>query len=257
MVRKVLWVMAGLALVGCGGAPGSAGAEAQSVLTPVPGKTADQVIAVYVTARGGRAKLDAVQTVRMTGKVSGGGMRGLPLTLEKERPNRSRRVLEDPEGKSITAFDGQKAWQLGGPGGGGSRPHTLPPGIALRVMRSSDFDGPLVDYKAKGYQVDLLGKEKVGDGEAYRLRMRYKEGDEAFFDIDTGTHLLVRSTATTQTPDGTQKVNVSYRYYKDAGGVLWPFTEVAAAESGFTQTFAWDKIETNVKLEDSIFRLPS
>jgi outer membrane lipoprotein-sorting protein len=257
MFRKTSWVMAVLAIVGCGsGAAASAGPDAQSALTPAAGKTADQVIAEYVAARGGKAKMDAIQTVRFTGKISGGGMRGLPMTLEKKRPNLSRRTLHDPEGVSVTAFDGHTAWQQGGPGGG-PKAQPLPADRALKVKRAGDLDGSLVDYKTKGYKVELLGKEKVGDSEAYRLRLKYAEGDETIFDIDVKSHLLIRSTSKTPTPDGPMLVNVSYNDYREAGGVLWPHTEVAAAASGFTQTFAWDKIETNVKLDDSLFRAPS
>ncbi|HVT17174.1 MAG TPA: hypothetical protein VHQ90_13465 [Thermoanaerobaculia bacterium] len=274
MPYKLSWVIALLALASGGSGvaalapPGGAGSRPDSIglagslpgeprpAAPAAGKTADEVIADYIAARGGRARWDAIRTVRLTGKVSGGGLRELPITVEKKRPDKSRRELDDPKGRLITAFDGRTAWQLGGPDGG-TRVRPLPEAAVRQVRRSTDFDGPLVDYKAKGSQVDFLGRERVGDAEAYRLRIRFKEGDEAFFDFDTKTHLLIRSVAVVPTPAGTQEVEVSYRDYKKAGGVLWPHTEVSAAQPSFTQTFSWDKIEPNVPLDDRIFKMPA
>jgi hypothetical protein len=252
---KLSWMIALLAVAGGGSGVAASTPPGPRPAAPAAGKTADEVIADYIAARGGRARWDAIRTVRLTGKVSGGGLRGLPITVERKRPDKSRRVLDDPRGRLITAFDGRTAWQLGGPDGGtGARP--LPEAALPQIRRSTDFDGPLIDYKAKGSQVDLLGKENVGEAEAYRLRIRFKEGDETFLDFATKTHLLIRSVAVVPTPAGTQEVEVSYRDYEKAGGVLWPHTEVSTAQPGFTQTFSWDRIEPNVPLDDGIFKMP-
>jgi len=37
----------------------------------------------------------------------------------------------------------------------------LPPEDLKNISDESDFDGPLVDYRAKGNQIELVGKEKL------------------------------------------------------------------------------------------------
>jgi len=268
MRQKFVCPLAMVALLGFGGEAGtqanaanrdaagsSTASAASSALTPVKDKTADQVIAEYVAARGGKGKLAAVHSLRMTGTISGSGSRGLPLTVEKKRPNKVRRQIDEPEGKSISATDGDTAWQMGGPSGAKASP--IPPQTALRLKRASDIDGPFVNYKAKGHRLDLLGKEKLGNSEAYKLRLKFTEGDEAFFWIDAKSHLLVKSSGLASTPGGLKEVESRYSDYKEAGGVLWPYSEVVTVTgAGITQTYAWSKIATNVKLDDSSFKIP-
>jgi len=265
MVRKILSLFLLLAVVvGCsrGAAePDSSAAAAPpasapaSVLTPVKDKTADDVIAAYVAARGGKEKLAAIQSVRMVGILSGGGMKGLPTTVEKKRPNKFRRVLEDPEGRGVNAVDGDNAWQVGGPAG--PNPAKVPPKSALRFKRASDIDGALVDYKAKGHQVELLGKEKLGDSEAYKLRVKFKDGEEGLFWIDAQSNLLVKSAEPAPTPMGIRQVEVRYRDYKAVNGVSFPYTEIVSIpDSNFAQTVAWHDIQVNVPVDDASFKMP-
>ena len=39
------------------------------------------------------------------------------------------------------------------------------------------MDGPLIDYKAKGHTVELLGKDKVEGTDCYKLKVTLKNGD--------------------------------------------------------------------------------
>jgi len=267
MIRKILSLFLLLAVVvGCsrGAAESESSAAAAappssapaSAVMPVKDKTADDVITAYIAARGGKEKIAAVQSVRMVGTLSGGGMKGLPTTVEKKRPNKFRRVLEDPEGRGVNAVDGDNAWQVGGPAG--PNPAKVPPKAALRFKRASDMDGALVDYKAKGHQVELLGKEKLGDSEAYKLRVKFKDGEEGMFWIDTKSNLLVKMAEPALTPMGIKQVEVRYRDYKTVNGVSWPYTEmVSVPDSGFAQTVVWRDIQVNVPIDDASFKMPS
>ncbi len=56
----------------------------------------------------------------------------------------------------------------------------------------ADIDGPLVDYKAKGHQVELVGKEKVEGSDAYKLKVTKKDGDVEYYFLDADSYLPVR-----------------------------------------------------------------
>jgi len=48
------------------------------------------------------------------------------------------------------------------------------------VSEESDFDGPFIDYKAKGNQIELVGKEELQGKPAYRIKLTNKNGNIRF-----------------------------------------------------------------------------
>jgi outer membrane lipoprotein-sorting protein len=225
-------------------------------VSPVAGMTADDLIAKYVAARGGKDKLAAVKSVRMTGTFSGGDLNA-PLVVEKKRPNLYRWHLRDGKDDDIKAYDGETTWQLAVqrdiP-----KPTKMPPAEARTTKLLADFDAPLVDYKAKGEKVTLLGQEIAG-AKAYKLRVTFKDGSTGDYFLDPKTFLLIRSTGLTPGPQGRPRPSeTEYSDYKEAGGVLWPGVEkIQLINLPFHQTTRWDKVEVNVNLPDSSFKMPS
>src|SRR5438093_257134 len=131
------------------GAAGTAGAA----------MTADELIAKNVEARGGRAKLKEIKSLKATGKATFGGgdsVRELALTILQKRPGFLRRERSMQGLTAITAFDGEVGWSLW-PFGGRREPEKLPPDIVKTLRVDADIDGPLVDYKEKGHSVEYLG----------------------------------------------------------------------------------------------------
>ena len=47
---------------------------------------------------------------------------------------------------------------------------------AKEVEEMGDIDGPMVDYKSKGNQVELLGKEKMEGTDAFKLKVNLRTG---------------------------------------------------------------------------------
>ena len=56
----------------------------------------------------------------------------------------------------------------------------------------SDLDGPLVDYKTKGSQVELAGKEDASGKTVYRLKITGKSGEVRSYLIDGSTFLTTK-----------------------------------------------------------------
>ncbi len=81
-------------------------------------------------------------------------------------------------------------------------------GDQVEVMRSSTFPTPLLRYKQDGARAELLGKEKVGDKDAYVLRFTPKTGPASRQFMDAETYLLVKSVVTVNVPQlGTDRAN--------------------------------------------------
>jgi outer membrane lipoprotein-sorting protein len=259
MRHRALWLVVGFATltIACQGrqdvvaqASATESPASPATVTPVADKTVDDVLAAYVAARGGKDKLAAVKSVRMTGIMAGGRIKGLPVTAEKKRPDKYRRVVDDPEGRMVSGFDGHTGWQQGPEG-----LRQLPPPALPRLRRTADIDPPLVNPGAKGYKAQLLGKQKEGTGEAYVVSVTFDDGEQSTYSIDTKSNLLVKAREKVATSEGPREAVVTLQDYRPSGGVLWPFKQVIATPA-MTQTFTWNKIEVNPTLDDSLFAVP-
>lgn len=163
MFRKIL---AGLAL-------------AALVAVPASAQTLDEVLAKHYKARGGLDKIKAVQTIRMTGTMTVGPGVEAPIVLVQKRPNMFRLELTIQGLTVVQAYDGKVGWQIN-PLTGRKDPEPLPEDAMKQVEEQADIDGPLVDYKAKGHTVELMGKEKVEGSDAYKLKVTLKNGDTQY-----------------------------------------------------------------------------
>ena len=52
------------------------------------------------------------------------------------------------------------------------------------MKNTSDFDGALVDYKAKGNTIELVGKEKLDTKDVYHLKVTMKGGQVQHYFLD-------------------------------------------------------------------------
>jgi hypothetical protein len=176
--------------------------------------TVEQIVAKNVAARGGLQSWRAVQTLALSGKLQAGGndssplprtvkfggvevprrpaeQAQLPFRLELKRARKSRLELDFHGQTAIQVYDGSKGWKL--------RPflnrHEVEP-FSSEELKSmsmqSDLDGPLVDYAAKGTQVELEGTDKVEGSDTYRLKLTFKNGQSQHLWIDANTFLEVK-----------------------------------------------------------------
>src|SRR5438105_9299054 len=116
-------------------------------------QTADELIQKNIQARGGIAKIKAVQSMRLTGTMSVEDER-MPSTLEIKRPNKTRWEFTVDGQTAVQAFDGKTGWSLM-PFSGKTEPETMSDDDLRDIELQADMDGPLVDYKEKGNRIEL------------------------------------------------------------------------------------------------------
>jgi len=222
------------------------------------GETVDQVLARYLQARGGTDRIHAVQTLRLTGRMSLTDV-DAPLVLELKRPNRMRTEFVFQGRTGVRVYDGEKAWMIL-PLSGLDQAQPMSPEEARDAREQADIDlSPLVDPEAKGYAVELLGREVgVGGKENWKLRVRPREGQPRTMYLDAKTFLVVRIEES-RTIDGKDEDFVTtVGDYRSVGGLLFPYAiEVGPRKGGEAQKFTFDRIEVNVPLDDSRFVMPT
>ena len=230
-------------------------AAAVALAAPASAQTVDELIAKATDARGGVSKIKAVQSVRMTGRMTGPGGEA-PITLEMKRPRNTRMEVVVQGQTGVQAFDGKQAWGIAPMGS--RKPEPLPDEMARNIDERADFDGPLVDYKAKGHQVELVGKETVDGTATWKLKLTPKRGDAQYIFLDAASFLEIRNETHRLVRGQEMDILTTFSDFKESGGVVWAH-RIQAGPKGRTekQVLSFDKIEVNVPIDDSRFKMPS
>ena len=236
MFRKTLIVST--ALVVCFIA--SASAYAQNV---------DEIITKNIAAKGGEAKLKAVQTVRQSGTLNIQGQ-SAQLTVVTQRPNLSRQDISINGITISMAFDGTKAWMLNPMAG--ADVVEMPAEQAEMIKDQADIDGPLVDYKVKGSTVELVGLEDANGKKAFHLRVSRKGLPPTEVFIDSTTYLDVK---TVNSVPGSGTMEIVFGDYRTIDGMTVPFSVKSSAAGMVVSELKLDKVEFNVSLPADIFKI--
>jgi hypothetical protein len=224
-------------------------------------QTADEVIDKYLVAIGGRAalgKLTSRSTIgTMTLSTPAGDISG-PIEILNQQPNKVRTLIK-MDLSSLGAgpmivdqrFDGTSGYVLDSLRG--NRDIT---GNQLESMKNSVFPNPFLNYKERGATVELVGKEKVGEREAYVLILKPKSGSVARQFIDAQSYLPVKAVVTVEIPQvGEVEQTNEFFDFRDVDGVKIPFTvKVTSAIQTFTITIT--KVEHNAKIDEALFSKP-
>jgi outer membrane lipoprotein-sorting protein len=223
----------------------------------VQAQTADELIAKNLQARGGKDKIKAVQSARMTGKmVMGQGMEA-PFTLEMSRPNKMRMEFTIQGMTGVQAFDGKTGWSVM-PFMGKKDPEAMSADEVKQAADQADMDGVLVDYKDKGHQVEYAGKEDVEGTPAYKLKVTKKNGDIANVYLDAESYLEIKQAGKTKMRGQEIEGETTFGDFKTVDGLVFPFSMEQKAKGmpvGMTMTIS--KIELNPTVEGSRFAMPA
>lgn len=229
-----------------------------AVLAPsLLAQSADEIIGKNIQARGGADKLKTVQSIKTTATMTMGPGMELAGTVIQKRPLLARMEFSLQGMTAVQAYDGKDAWQIM-PFMGKKDPELMSAEEAKETEEMADVDGPLVDYKSKGHQVELLGKEKIEGTDAYKLKLTLKNGDVQTIYIDADSFLQIKE-VDKRTIRGTEtETESSIGDYKEVNGILFPFAvESAIKGTDQKQKITISKIELNVPVDDSIFKMPA
>jgi len=219
-------------------------------------QTADDVINKAIAARGGMDKIKSVQALHMDGTISFGEDGEGKLTAEWKRPGKFRQELVMSGKTMLRITNGSEGWSLN-PFAGDTAPRPLAAEEMSLIGEQADFDKPLVDYKAKGNSVEVMGKEQVEGKDAYKLKLTLKNGAVRYEYIDTGSYLETKWNGKIMNGDKEVEFNTMFRDYKTVDGLQFPFTiDTDTVGSDAKQKIVFDKIDVNPKLDDSQFEKP-
>jgi hypothetical protein len=226
---------------------GARGAAAQTV---------DDVVRRYLQARGGVERLRAVQSLRLTGTMEVPGVTPAPFVMELKRPHLMRTEFTVEGRTGVRAYDGKTAWaQLPLPG---ERPRPMSPEDAAEARDQADVDlSPLVDAAAKGFSIELVGRDRIPGGETWRLLVRSGDRPPRTVHLDAKSHLVI-ATAEPRSVEGRPVDFVTnVGDYRTVQGLAFPFRiEVGPQGSLDRQKLVLTKVEVNPPIADARFAMP-
>jgi outer membrane lipoprotein-sorting protein len=223
---------------------------------PVAAQTADELVGKYYAAAGGLEKFRAVNSLRITGRMTLGQGMEAPFTTVKKRPNLQRSDFTLQGVTATQAYDGHTAWMFM-PFMGQAAPEVMPEDLAKEVIEDADFDGPLFDYTARGIKVDLVGKEQVEGTDTYKLQITMKSGQVTYYYLDAAEYLPIRFESKRTIQGRELNIVTSLGDYKPEGGLLLPHSMQITGEGGpGGRSLTIEKVEINPALKDDDFKMP-
>jgi outer membrane lipoprotein-sorting protein len=219
----------------------------------VHAQTADEIIAKHIEATGGKEKLAAINSVKMENVMH---------VMDNDAPNKI--IIVNGKGyRSESDFNGQKLVQVytdkGGwainPFGGGDAPQAMPED-QYKAGVGQLYAVPLLNYAARGEKVELAGQEKVGNVNAYKLKVTDKGNVVTTYFIDLSTYYVVKASRPAQMQGQTLEITSTYSDYKksDYGWVI-PMKMEIDYGGQFSMTATTAKVEINTPVDAAVFEM--
>lgn len=220
-------------------------------------QTADEVVAKFIKTVGGMERIQAVKSLRRTGRYDGGGGFEAVIVEENKRPNLVRQEFQIQGMTAVTAFDGKTGWKIE-PWNGKKDAEPLGEEEMKGIVEDSDLDGPLVNYKEKGVRVEYAGKDEFEGTEVYKLKVTLKDGDVRFYYMDTDYFVPIKIDIKRTVRGAEREYETLLGDYKEVNGWYLPFSVESGPKGSQSRSkVTYEKIEANVPFDDRIFHQPA
>jgi hypothetical protein len=229
----------------------------------VQAQTVDEILEKYFEALGGKQKLEALKGVKMTGKLNQGGME-IPLEIVQLSDGKQYATFS-VQGMNLwqNVYDGTTLWS--------TNFMTMKPeksdAETTENFKTSlgDFPDPFLNYKAKGYSIELVGKETVDGSETYKIKLTRKpltvdgkkEENIAFYYIDSENYVTLM--VEQEIKSGQMKGSISQSTmsdYQEVDGLLFPFSLTQGLKGQGSQPLTITKIELNPTIDSKTLQFP-
>lgn len=226
-------------------------------------QNADEIIDTYFENIGGLENLKKVEGLKMTTTVNQMGME-IPVEMIQLKDGKQASTISF-QGKELKqgVFDGETLWS-----------HNFMTMKAEKSdaettanfkLESNDFLDPFIDYKEKGYIVEVLGKETIDGAETYKVKLTKEpvtvdgnqEDNVSFYFFDTENYVPIAVQSEIKSGPAKGKVSeVTFSDYQEVDGIYFPFSIKQGVKDGQSFAITINAIELNPAVDDSMFAFP-
>lgn len=234
-----------------------------TVTAQIQAQTADEIISTYFENIGGTENFEKLQGLKFSASINQQGM-VIPIEMIQLKNGKQMTVITF-QGKEIKqgVFNGETLWSTNFMTQTAEKSDQETTDNLKLDM--NDFPDSFLNYKDKGYGVELMGKETVDGTETYKLKLTKepitvdgnKEENISFyyFDIDNFVPIVMEKEIKSGPSKG-QIIQVKFSDYQEVDGMYFPFSFSQGLKDQEGQTFTIEKIELNPTVDDSAFEFP-
>jgi hypothetical protein len=220
----------------------------------VSAQSADEVIAKYVKALGGREQISKVNSLYTESKADIMGMESVQKTTVLNGVG-YKMEMEIMGSTMITCITKDGGWSINPMMGSGAA-EDLPEAQYNEAKNQIFVGAPFTIYAEKGYKAEMLGAETVGTANATKIKLTAPDSTSAVYYFDSETGLLVKS-VTQGDMQGQQVENTAtYSDYKEVDGYTIPYKVTISMGGMFEMTNEVTKVEVNKPVDAAIFAKP-
>lgn len=213
-------------------------------------QTIAELISKHVAAMGGQDKITTLSTALMTGTFIAPGASPINIVATKKHMIGSRIDIEANGTNNYQVITPKEGW-IYTPVQGDKEPRPLNDGQFKTGQVQLDLHGPFINSAQKGYKIELAGKDTVDGIFCTKLKVTAPNTNVTVYSIDNKTGFILKASTKLFQFGALEDVATLYSDYKqNADGYWFPYSNVSPR--GATH---YDKIETNVAVDEKIFKV--
>jgi hypothetical protein len=225
---------------------------------PVNAQDVDEILENYFENTGGIDNWNNLESVKFIGSVSAQGM---TIPIEMYQTKDGKQLLKiSIQGQEMTqfSFDGETMWTTNFMT---MQPEKSDAEATENMMKQAgNFPSPFLNYKEKGYSVELMGTETMEGTETYKVKLTQlpimADGVETpnittyYFEAENFVPIATEAEAMVGPMKG-QKFTDTMSDYQEVDGLFFPFAMTMGG-----QPVTITEIVLNPEIDESMFAFP-
>jgi hypothetical protein len=212
-----------------------------------PAQTIEEIVAKNIEALGGSKKLSSIRTMQMEGTMQIMGSE-VKIKVTKSHLIGVRLDIQMGGKQGYQINTASKGWDYM-PFNGQTVPEAWPEERVKNAIGNLDIQGIFFNYKSRGLQLELIGKENIDTILCYKIKAISPAGAISTYYVDTHTNFIIK-TSTIKGFQGEESEVASFfsNFKKTADGFIFPFTTLTP-----TGEINYQLIQVNIPIDEKIF----
>ena len=225
-------------------------------------QSVDEIVENYLENTGGAENWENVKGVRMNASINQMGME-IPIEMVQLKDKMYTKISIQGQEIKQGVFDGETLWSTNF--------------MSMKAEKSdqedvdnvknelAEFPDPFLNYKDKGFTVELMGTETVEGSDVFKIKLTKKpmvvDGEEVpnvsiyYFDSENFVPIMVHEEVMSGPGKG-MIMESKMSDYQEVEGLYFPFSMTQGVKDQPGQPITIESIELNPSIDDSEFNFP-